>query len=64
MQGGRVSADLVPWTLELYRGPAYGTGTLVVMGDSAGGGLALAVAVAARDAGLRLPDRLAALRPH
>lgn len=37
--------------------------TLVVAGDSAGGGLATALLVDRRDAGVRLPDRLALISP-
>ncbi len=37
--------------------------SLVVAGDSAGGGLATALAVDRRDAGARLPDRLALISP-
>ena len=61
------AADTVAWTTDVYAsaaaaGEAAGRG-VVLMGDSAGGGLALAVAVAARDRGLPMPAALILLSP-
>ena len=51
--------------LPLYRAlmEEYGAGNVAVMGDSAGGGMALALAQMARDAGLPQPERLILLSP-
>jgi acetyl esterase/lipase len=52
--GARVVADIAD------RG---GPGGLTLAGDSAGGGLALAIALALRDQGLAMPDRLILIAP-
>ena len=53
----------LPWTLARYSDLAAEGRPVVVMGDSAGGGLALSTAVAAREAGLPQPRRLVLLSP-
>lgn len=55
--------DVLAWAVDRYREVAEEDGPLVVMGDSAGGGLAMAVTMQARDLGLRMPDRLVLLCP-
>ena len=61
------AAVTVPWATDVYAAAASeaaATGrSVVLMGDSAGGGLALAVAVAARDRGLPMPAALILLSP-
>ena len=49
--------------LTVYRALRSEFGSVVLAGDSAGGGLALALALALRDAGERLPERIALLSP-
>lgn len=61
------AATVVPWTLGVYddlvRSAAQEGRPVVVMGDSAGAGLSLALALAARDEGRVLPDALLLLSP-
>ena len=60
--GSTVSTTLA-WTVDLYADLVADGRPLVVMGDSAGAGLALSLAVAARDQGLAPPARLVLLSP-
>ena len=60
--GSTVSTTLA-WTVGLYADLVADGRPLVVMGDSAGAGLALSLAVAARDQGLAPPARLVLLSP-
>lgn len=55
--------EVTAWVGEIYRSVASTPGPFVVMGDSAGAGLALSVVVGARDEGIRVPDRLVLLCP-
>lgn len=56
--------ETLPYALAAYRDFVAGhEGRFVLGGDSAGGGLAAAVAQAARDEGLRLPDGLLLICP-
>ena len=55
--------ETLGWTLDLFEGIARQGGQVVVMGDSAGGGLALSLAVEIRDKGLAPPSRLILLSP-
>jgi acetyl esterase/lipase len=61
------AAVTVPWTTDVYAAAAADAAAagrrVVLMGDSAGGGLALAVAVAARDRGLPMPAAMVLLSP-
>ncbi|MGU3646526.1 alpha/beta hydrolase fold domain-containing protein [Microbacterium sp. C23T] len=59
------AARTVPRLVDLFAllADAGGSRGLVVMGDSAGGGLALAVAQQLRDRHFRLPDRLILISP-
>jgi monoterpene epsilon-lactone hydrolase len=60
------AAVTVPWTTDVYAvaiGAVQAGRPVVLMGDSAGGGLALAVAVAAKDRGLPMPAALVLLSP-
>jgi acetyl esterase/lipase len=63
----RTAAVTVPWTTDVYAAAAAAAAAagrrVVLMGDSAGGGLALAVAVAARDRGLPMPAAMVLLSP-
>ncbi|QWC83765.1 alpha/beta hydrolase [Nocardioidaceae bacterium] len=57
----------LPWSVAAYAEPAASARAqgrrVVLMGDSAGANLALTTAVAARDAGLTVPDEVALLSP-
>lgn len=55
-------ADITAFTLALYR-DMRNAAPIALMGDSAGGGLALSVAMQARDAGLPLPRGLVLISP-
>lgn len=57
--------EITDFALALYKDliSSPGTGRLVMGGDSAGGGLAAATAIAARDAGLPMPERLILICP-
>ncbi len=57
--------EITDFALALYKDVVSkpGAGRLVMGGDSAGGGLAAATAMAARDAGLPMPDRLVLICP-
>jgi monoterpene epsilon-lactone hydrolase len=61
------AAETVAWAMDAYElaaaAAAVAERPVVLMGDSAGGGLALAVAVAARDRGLPMPAALVLLSP-
>jgi acetyl esterase/lipase len=65
------ASDTVAWATDAYAAAAADAATsaaaagrqVVLMGDSAGGGLALAVAVASRDQGLPMPAALILLSP-
>lgn len=54
-------AALTAWYTDLMRGMAHSE--VLFMGDSAGGGMALSLAMQLRDAGLDGPDRLILLSP-
>ncbi|MEK6541288.1 MAG: alpha/beta hydrolase fold domain-containing protein [Pseudomonadota bacterium] len=56
--------DVTDWALDYYSHYIAGhAGPFVMGGDSAGGGLTAATTMAARDAGLRLPDGLLLICP-
>jgi acetyl esterase/lipase len=60
----QATADhVVAWTVARWQALPADDGPRVLMGDSAGGGLALAVAMALRDADQPLPDHLVLLAP-
>jgi len=56
--------DAFPFLEEVYEAVrADADGDVILAGDSAGGGLALAFCLSLRDAGVRLPDRLLLISP-
>ena len=61
------ASETVAWAADIYAAAATEAAAagrpVVLMGDSAGGGLALSVAVAARDRGLPMPASLVLLSP-
>lgn len=57
------AVDLVPQTRAVFANEIERNRSIIAIGDSAGGGLALAAAVAARDAGEQLPNGLVLISP-